>query len=277
MPAPKTRRLLTLITVALVVSLGAIWFVLHAGMLGSGIGIWVGERAEELRNAHAPITAGRGAMALRFSDPVTPMLPKPVHMMDNDQLYEYLNSLVYDRGNGNRHRTGRCRSGAAPGCPNAADRVSVLIQPEWGAYAVPLDSVDSNGVVLARIINYGSAPEGRYDIPAGRRAWWLVDRPVRGGPLRSRFIIRTLDQGKPVDHDTVAYEFYECQHEAKKHSEAKARWRDCGDTFEQTAAISDGGAALLRILPRASAIVSTSGSTWVTCTMGCCVAGAKIE
>lgn len=277
MAAPKTRRLLTVSAIALFVSLGAVWYALHAGMLGSGVGIWVGERAEELRNAHPPITTGRGGFVLRFSDPVTPMLPKPVHIMNNDELYEYLNSLVYDRGNNNRHRAARCRSGAPPGCPDVADQVRVLIQPEWGAYAVPLDKVDTNGVVLARIINYGSGPESRYDIPAESRAWWLVHRPVPGGALRSRFIIRTLNQTAPVDHHTVAYEFYDCQHEAKEHSSAMARWRDCGETFEQTAAIPHGGSALLRIALRAPATASTSGSTWVTCTMGCCVAGTKVQ
>lgn len=275
MVAPKTRRILAITTIAAAVAFGAMLYVLSAGLFGPFLGVKVGERAAELRNAHAPIT-DRGDIAWPWEYRVTPMLPQPLENLDNDQLFDYLNTLIYDGWNNNRHRAARCRSGAPAGCPNPGDQVSVSIQPEWGAHQVPLADIDEKGVVLARITNYGSQAEGRYNIPPRSRAWWLVDRPAGQGDLRSRFIVRTLDQASPVGNHTVAYQFYDCQHEKKDHSSAMARWRDCGETFDQTATIPDGGSALLRIALRAPAAVSVSSGTWVTCTMGCCVAGAPV-
>lgn len=231
-----------------------------------------GERAEEALSAEPPLPpAGGGADSDQPHRP-TPGLPKPIDAMTNAELFAYLDTLVYEKAAGNKHRLNRaCLKADGSPC-NPGDSTEVLVQPEWGMNDVSATAIPANGVVVARFVNYGSHTEAEYRLPPGRRAWWLVDRNS-SGQLRSRMITRTYaDTGKTYGNDTLTYTFADCGHQRAAKSDAKARWATCADAGRIAA---EGSTMEVRITPVSmpAGAVQLKASSWVTCSLGCCIAG----
>lgn len=229
----------------------------------------LGERAEEGQYAEPPLPASPGPTVPESDWRITPPLPAPIETITNDQLFRYLDGLVYDQLRTNRHKVHR----KCTGCLAGRETI-VLLQPEWGAHEVRTGDIDHRGVVIGRFINFGADEEDRYKIPAGRRAWWLVSRPSRGAPLRTRVITRTYSQTGVAVHTVTDAAFRGCPQPGHPRTPvARAKWRECTDPIVE----SDSLNLVLRrsFLPvrSPSSHNESTAVAWVTCDLGCCVGG----
>ena len=231
-----------------------------------------GERASEALSAEPALPDSTGGPDSDQAHRPTPGLPEPIDSMTNAELFAYLDTLVYEKVSGNKHRVMRAclQSDGTPCSPG--DSTEVMIQPEWGMNEVSSTAIPPHGIVVARFVNYGSFTEAEYRLPPGARAWWLVDRDSTG-QLRSRMITRTYASvGKTYGNDSLSYTFTDCGDRRKLKDDAKAKWSTCEDAGATH--VSDG-TAMVRIIPVAipASARAAKASSWVTCSLGCCIAG----
>ena len=221
----------------------------------------------------------------------TPTLPKSIDLMNNTELVAYLNTLEYDMGPANSqlqdavcvHPGG---SACAPG-----DSARMFIEPDVGMHKWPASEIPKNGLIVARIINYGPAgnDEKTFGFPARTRTWWVVDSNGSSG-LRSRYFTRTYNAAAPIRYTTmVPHPFNHCRHnDAPAGRPAKGKFWNCAESIAdsvvaawprtgttRTAAASPGSyfhpAAFRSVVPTPThPYIKAITDTWVTCDMGCC-------
>ncbi|MFL5560597.1 MAG: hypothetical protein ACJ79K_03895 [Gemmatimonadaceae bacterium] len=207
--------------------------------------------------------------------------------MSDADLVGYLNKLVYDLNleNGQLILADCTKKGKA--CVNEA--APIFIQPEVGMNKLDVKTIDAKGIVVARLINYDV--DGRKDrgfhIPASSRAWWVV-RLGSNNELESLFIARDFSQAGQVKVTKLRRaRFDPCpDHPPDPSRPSMARWWDCGSSKRfaprppvKTAAatsylqfVSNRGSVSAAIGAAGDTAMIKEGSTWITCSLGCCVA-----
>ena len=223
-----------------------------------------------------------------YSGHVLPLSTVPLDDKMNDaDLVTYLNKLIYDLNLENGQLIlAPCNKGTNP-CPDG-ETAPMFIQPEVGMNALDVNSIDANGVVVARLINYdvGERMARGFHVPAKSRAWWVVRRNSRK-QLESLFIGRDFSpSGRITVKKLRAATFFGCpDHQPNPARPSMARWWDCGGSVRfaprarlRTASaasylqfVSNRGGAL-PVVVAASDTGLRDDSTWITCSLGCCVA-----
>jgi hypothetical protein len=209
-----------------------------------------------------------------------PTPPPPVRLsvsVDDVVLATFLDTLNFDKARDNGELALiSCAPPATSPCS-----VALYIQPEIGMRHRAYNNIPSNGLVVARLINYGDYPDATYHIPAHSRAYWYVDSLGTG--LRSRVFRRTPTASERLQWlgtDTV---FSECDTRRHRYAggPAQAKLRKCVD---YVASGTRGDAVwgppnpFVRpvsskpmAFPQEDALRATE--LWIKCAQGCCVAG----
>lgn len=164
----------------------------------------------------------------------TPGLPAPLDSMRDSALVAYLNSLRYDGSTKNTDlKYVTCVRTTGPCYPGGDSAAIMYIQPEIGIRHVKYDSVPPNGMIVARIVNYGIDTLGRditVGLPGGQRGWWVVEHIPFG--LRTRFFVRTYSafpavrilEGVPGP----VHSYAQCMHaRAPSARPSMAKWATC--------------------------------------------------
>ena len=209
--------------------------------------------------------------------------------MNDSDLVRYLNKLIYDLNVENGQLIlAPCNKGINP-CDNG-EMAPMFIQPEVGMNSLDVQTIGANGVVVARLINYdpGDRMSRGFHVPAHSRAWWVVRRN-RNNELESLFIGRDFSNPRAIMVRKLrATGFSACPgHTPDANRPSIARWWDCGgsvrfsprpwiryrtsSTASYFSFVSNRGGSL----PTTVAASDTSlrdDSTWITCSLGCCVA-----
>ena len=224
----------------------------------------------------------------------TPDLKADITQLNEQQLLDYLNKLVYDGDPKNGEiETVACvhatLAGDTPCAPGEGARL--LIEPEIGAHKWTHGDYAStpHGAIIARIINYEAddRKEATFGFPAHTKVWWLVDLDPATHEPRSRFFRRTYSAQAPfVEQVGGDHPFYDCDHVHKvHHGQAIAKYVSC------TQSLTMGGAPDATLasrteppaaslfhqvsfsstvpLPRRPMVMALN-ATWITCDMGCC-------
>jgi hypothetical protein len=177
----------------------------------------------------------RGPLTTAITRP-TPGLPAPLDSMRDSALVAYLDSLKYDGSVKNTDLKYVTCVRTAGSCMPGGDSAAVMfIQPEIGMRHVKAAAIPANGMVIARIINYGLDTQGhdiRFGVPGLRRAWWVVEHVPYG--LRSRFFVRTYDAFPAVEILSgvpgPVHAFEQCPHAPAPSSRPSiAKWATCLD------------------------------------------------
>lgn len=213
--------------------------------------------------------------------------------MNDADLVAYLNKLIYDLNveNGQLILAPCTKNGNA--C-NSGEAAPMYIQPEVAMNQFDVNTIDANGVIVARLINYdvdGRSARG-FHVPASSRAWWVVRRNSKN-QLESLFIGRDFSKPGQIKVKKLrAADFYGCpDHQPDPSRPSMARWWDCGGSVRfaprmrvrapSRSTTASAGAYLrfvsnrIGLLPTAVAAGDTTlrdDSTWITCSLGCCVA-----
>ena len=225
-----------------------------------------------------------------YSSHVLPLATVPLDEKMNDaDLVNYLNRLIYDLNLENGQLIlAPCNKGINP-CDNG-EAAPMLIQPEVGMNSLDVQTIGANGVVVARLINYdpGDRMSRGFHVPAHSRAWWVVRRN-KNKDLESLFIARDFSNPQ---HITVrklrAAGFSGCAgHKPDPNRPSIARWWDCGGSIRYSPRPgaryrTSSTGSYLRFVSNPSAPFATTvaasdtslrdDSTWITCSLGCCVA-----
>lgn len=222
----------------------------------------------------------------------TPPLPAYFEDLNQQQLVNYLNSLVYDIDPKNTEiELATCTHATTSTPCSLAEGAQVAIQPEIGAHKWAHNSVPKFGFVVARVINYDATDrmERTFEIPANTQAWWVVDQDPATHEPRSRFFRRTYSSSPPyVQRLGPVHDFFECGHAHNNgHSQAITKFVSCSQSLTMAEPDARGEAfrgaasgASARIFHLASwapfsrdaarpDIIQLRAS-WVTCDMGCC-------
>jgi hypothetical protein len=209
--------------------------------------------------------------------------------MNDADLVSYLNKLIYDLNLENGQLIlAPCNKGINP-CDNG-ETAPMFIQPEVGMNSLDVHTIGANGVVVARLINYDPADRMSrgFHVPAHSRAWWVVRRNNQN-QLESLFIGRDFSNPRRITVRKLrATGFSACpDHTPDANRPSIARWWDCGGSRRfsprpWTRYRTSSAASYLRFVsnrggssPTIVAASDTSlrdDSTWITCSLGCCVA-----
>ncbi|HEX8849688.1 MAG TPA: hypothetical protein VF761_09165 [Gemmatimonadaceae bacterium] len=230
----------------------------------------------------------RGPLTRVMTRPV-PGLPAPLDSMRDSALVAYLDNLKYDASNHNTDLKYVSCVRDIGGCSTGGDSDAVMfIQPEIGMRHMKADSVPPNGMVVARIINYGLDTQGRdirFGVPGQRRAWWVVEHVPWG--LRSRFFVRTYNPFPAVKILSgvpgPVHPFEKCAHPPAPASRpSQAKWATClndpGSLIVPFMYKKSGRSALADYLHAVSfrlddsparAAVALDGG-WASCSQMCC-------
>ena len=246
---------------------------------------------DDERYGTAPATLG-GRLAAGGHTPYTtrptPGLPAPLDSMRDSALVAYLSSLRYDNSNRNTDlKYVTCVRGTLP-CEAGNDSNAIMfIQPEIGIRHVRYEDVPPNGMIIARVINYGTDAGGTditIGVPSGRRAWWVVEHVGLG--LRARFFIRTHNAYPAVQILSgvpgAVHPYVKCAHPpAPSARPSQAKWGSCATspiylTRYRSARVPDASglasyihAVSFRREVDASEYVRVDGG-WSTCSQVCC-------
>jgi hypothetical protein len=246
----------------------------------------VPEKGDEHPN-HAPPADSLGGPYKKYrpgslTNLPTAEAPVPLTTTVNDSvLAEYLDGLNFDnaRANGELALI-RCPAGSPPGCA-----ALLYIEPEIGMKKRRYIDVPTNGMVVARIVNYSSTEvDSTYHVPPLRRAYWYIDHD--GSTLRSRVFIRTPGGANTLQFIGPVKEWTDCGHPPSG-GPAIAKFQNCV-TFETAMRRGDPvierernpfirpvsfgpSSPPLPIIPTVDAL--RESDLWVKCAQGCCIAG----
>jgi hypothetical protein len=184
-------------------------------------------------------------------------LAKPIDAYSGDELYELARGLRYA---GSHERQRACRGAA--GCEGAAPTRRTLVQVSAVATQDSLNAGDlpQNGVVYARAINRGNAPEMRYGMrPGGSLRYYLIVQRDTGNAMRWR--LEELETTPPRRHTSIAAGRVQgCGHPWTPG--ARADFKTCADPNLGDTVMT------LPLALRAAA----DTPLWFPCDMGCCLA-----
>ena len=180
-----------------------------------------------------------------------PGLPRRWSGMASADIIAHARSHGYHDPGGSRTTHRNC-----DGAPHSTE-CNLAITPLQGMRLFNPATVDTNGVIIARIENVGTRREAHLGIPAGDTLYWLV---VREGAVLKSFL---LDLGQSSPRSQNEANFLACDqphHDGGPSGPSKAAFRSCPDTAEAAGAIDT------------TAFTDHTSPPWTTCSLGCCYA-----
>jgi hypothetical protein len=218
------------------------------------------------RRAEAARSSESTAAAARPDSTETPPLPRPIDEMTSAEVHQFI-AQVGVRFDHPASKPGDGASHLKPdtGC-SAEEHGTVTVAPEMGAHLVDTARITRSGVLIAQIrFAHASCDEGRFGFPRNAAAYWVVDRAVDGGALRSRFM--TLRGERPDALSGAAgreHVFVPCPGHVPRPTTAAA-------DFPHGPGLTEKCADVKRPSPLQSK-ATHDGSPWVSCIAGCCIA-----
>ena len=179
-------------------------------------------------------------------------LTKPLAQYTGDELYALVNGLQF--GNGH-DRQRNCRG---PQCAGG-QKVNVTIDAVLQEDSLSTGDISQFGVIAARAVNHGNAPEAKYGMLGGPRAYYLVVLPD------TSWVLEEMDTNAGHAHRTLT----------------TGRFRGCGHPFVpgaradfKTCAQPSAGASATTHSPFsfASFPQDPDPPIWIGCASGCCTA-----
>jgi len=156
-------------------------------------------------------------------------------------------------------RTRPCRE--AIGCDGTNPSRSTTVRVDAALRTAPIDlaAVPAEGVIVARMVNLGSATESMYRLRASRKLeYYVIATPGTGGAANVRF--EELDTSTKTVRTIGVGFLTSCAHPTRKAAGIQADFKSCADAHN--------------LLPasRADAEGGLLDPVWVGCGPGCCVA-----
>ncbi len=202
---------------------------------------------------------------------VTPPLPTSIETISRRDLRQYINSLVFSREGKYVDSTRIACMKGGTGCAEA-DRDTVWLQPEWGFPLVDLRALPREGMIIGRIYNEGMHTV-KGNIPGKTRVYWVVDSAPGLNMLRSRYIRLKSGGGSDAAEVLNSVMFEVCNHPPAPTRPATARWQSCDDAPPALALSRPDSSPG----PGKGPPIVTDTSAWISCSQGCCIAGAPFS
>ena len=223
------------------------------------------------RDAPVDSTAGRSARATGAQAPVASLkgtakqmpgqLTKPLDSYSGDELYTFIQTLSFT---GDSVRDRKCKNDPACSSTPKPKKIKVGVAAVVGQDSVSAGTTPPFGVIYIRATNKGDAEEARYGMkPGNHLQYYVVVLPDSAGGMKWRLEQLDTRAGSRQHTSIGSGPFTGCNHAWV--AGARADFKTCANSAKARDSVVKLGLLLQG---------GDDAPLWVTCSEGCCIAGA---